>query len=260
MAFEAFLTQDRENSRPRKWRRFTYALSLSLHGAALLGAAAYSFWRVDELQPPSVAVRFLANYVPPPPPLPAPAPVAAAPKPAAPQPKTKPATLTQPTPTPATPAAPTEAEPVAQAAAEAPSNAGDGDPNATGPGDPAGVAGGESMAVAPAPAPPAPQPPEINLAPSTGTQLRTTDINDPRFRPTLPPALNRGGMVIAGLFKICVSPQGHVKGVSIMKSADPLVDELWSALIRTWEYRPYSVGGQAVAFCHAARIEVRAQS
>jgi hypothetical protein len=62
------------------------------------------------------------------------------------------------------------------------------------------------------------------------------------------------------MFRICVAPDGHVKAVSIMKSADPLVDQAWSDVIRTWEYRPYSVGGQTVSFCHAARIEVRAQS
>jgi hypothetical protein len=263
MAFEAFLKQDDALLRPRKWRRFTYALSLSLHGILLVVATAHSFWHVDELQPRTVAVHFLLAYAPPPPPPPA-APVAAAapspPKPAPPKPK--PDELVQPAPEPA-PAPEPEAATVASEAppeateAEAPA----GDPNGQPGGDVTGVAGGEPVAVAPVPPPPPSPPPiEVNLTPTLGTQLRTTDINDPRFRPRLPPALNRNGMVIAGMFRICVAPDGHVKGVSIMKSADPLVDQAWSDVIRTWEYRPYSVGGQTVPFCHAARIEVRAQS
>jgi hypothetical protein len=264
MAFEAFLKQDDVLTRPRKWRRFTYALSLSLHGILLLIATARSFWHVDELQPRTVAVHFMMAYSPPPPPPPpaaAPLVTAAALTPHKPAPpKPKPDELVQPKPE----AAP-EPEPTAAVASEATEAALDeapaGDPNGVAGGDVTGVAGGDPVAAAPAPPPPpAPPPVEINLTPTTGTQLRTTDINDPRFRPMLPPALNRNGMVVAGLFRICVAPDGHVKGVSIMKSADPLVDQAWSDVIRTWEYRPYSIGGQAVSFCHAARIEIRAHS
>jgi hypothetical protein len=263
MAFEAFLKQDDSLSRPRKWRRFTYVLSLSLHGILLAVATARSFWQVDELQPRSVAVHFLLAYAPPPPPPPPAAPavaVAAAPAPPKPAPpKPKPDELVQPAPEPVAPPEATEAAAVASEAPEADESE-PGDPGGLPGGDIAGVAGGDPVAAAPAPPPPAAPAVEINLTPSIGTQLRTTDINDPRFRPMLPPALNRNGMVVAGMFRICVAPDGHVKAVSIMKSADPLVDQVWTDVIRTWEYRPYSVGGQAVPFCHAARIEVRAHS
>jgi hypothetical protein len=264
MAFEAFLTQDQDRSRPRRWRRLTYALSLALHAGLLLGAVGHSFWRVDELQPRRVSVHFLLSPAPaPPPPLPAaPVPLAIPIARKAPAPRVRStAPLSQPPP-------PAAVEPVVAtepiAPAEPTADVPEGDLAATGPGDSAGVAGGDEGVIAaappPPPSPPVPPPAAINLAPQMGIQLRTTDLNDPRFRPTLPPALNRGGMVVVGLFRICVSPQGQVKDVSVLKSADPLVDQSWAAVIRTWEYRPYSVAGHAVAFCHAARIEVRAQS
>ena len=44
----------------------------------------------------------------------------------------------------------------------------------------------------------------------------------------------------------------------MIKSADNLVDDRWVALIRSWAYKPYSIEGRAVPFCHAMRIEARA--
>jgi hypothetical protein len=96
------------------------------------------------------------------------------------------------------------------------------------------------------------------LPPTIGSGQRLSDLNDPRYRPSLPPSLNRGGMVVWGLFRICVTTNGRVKDVKILKSADTLVDNSWSEVIARWEYRPYSIEGRPVPFCHAARIEVRA--
>jgi hypothetical protein len=119
------------------------------------------------------------------------------------------------------------------------------------------------VTTAAAPPPPATRPvveaPPIMLAPNVGSGQRLSDLNDPRFRPTLPPSLNRGGIVVWGLFRICVTATGRVKDVKVLKSADPQVDHGWSEIIQRWEYRPYSIEGRPVAFCHAARIEVRSQ-
>jgi hypothetical protein len=110
-------------------------------------------------------------------------------------------------------------------------------------------------------APPPPrheEPATILLPPNVGSGQRLSDLNDPRFRPGLPPQLNRAGMIVWGLFRICVAVDGHVDNVKIIKSADALVDDRWLAVIRSWQYRPYSIEGRAVPFCHAMRIEARA--
>jgi TonB family protein len=100
----------------------------------------------------------------------------------------------------------------------------------------------------------------VLLPPSIGTGQRLSDINDPQYSPRLPPALNRSGMIVWGMFRICVTTDGRVSDVRIVKSADALVDDGWMQTIRRWQYRPYSIEGRAVPFCHAMRIEARAAS
>lgn len=248
MAFEQFLTQKQDAKQSRRWRSVTYVASLLLHGAFFMGMLVRSFWHVEELRPPTVHVT-LASLRPPPPPPPPPAP---APKAAAPQ--VKPRVVVQRPNEIVQPAAPKESPP-AVAESESGEEGGEAD------GVEGGVEGG--MAAAPPPPPPAPAPKHVEplailLPPTVGLGQRLSDLSDPRYRPSLPPQLNRAGMIVWGLYKICVAVDGHVDNVKVLKSADQLVDDRWVALIRSWEYRPYSIEGRAVPFCHAMRIEARA--
>jgi len=249
VAFEQFLTQKQAASHSKRWRSVTYVVSLLLHGALFMGLLVRSVWHVDELQPPTVHVTMAALHPPPPPPPPAPAP-----QPEVPQKKAKLVARPSSTNRIVQPVAPKETPP---AVAEAATPAGTG-AEAGGVDD--GVVG--SMAT-PAPPPPPPPPPQhveplaILLPPAVGVGQRLTDINDPRYRPSLPPQLNRAGMIVWGLYRICVAADGRVENVKVLKSADQLVDDSWVALIQSWEYRPYSVQGRPVPFCHAMRIEAR---
>ncbi len=246
MAFEQFLTQKKDASRSKRWRSVTYSVSLLLHGVLLLGMVARSFWHVEELQPPAVHVTLAALHPPPPPPPPAPAPKAEAPE-------VKPKVAVRPRPAPqiVQPVAPTETPP-----AEATASNGEGEPG----GVEGGVAGGVATAAPPPPPPPPKrvEPVVILLPPNVGSGQRLSDLNDPRFRPSLPPQLKRAGMIVWGLYRICVAVDGHVDNVKVIKSADNLVDDRWVALIRSWAYKPYSIEGRAVPFCHPMRIEARA--
>jgi protein TonB len=123
-----------------------------------------------------------------------------------------------------------------------------------------GVAGGVLGRIDPTPPPPPPPAAPITVAPSVGASYRLTDLNDPRYRPALPSAMNRPGVSVWGVFRICVAASGNVTDVSVIKSADALVDNDWVAKMKTWRYRPYSVGGRPVAFCHPARIVVNVKS
>ena len=190
MAFEQFLTQKKDASRSKRWRSVTYSFSLLLHGALLLGMIARSFWHVEELQPPAVHVTLSALRPPPPPP-----PPAAAPKAEAPEVKPKVAVRPRPAPQIVQPVAPTETPP-----AEATASNGEGEPG----GVEGGVAGGVATAAPPPPPPPPKrvEPVAILLPPSVGSGQRLSDLNDPRFRPSLPPQLKRAGMIVWGLYKI----------------------------------------------------------
>jgi hypothetical protein len=252
MAFEQFLNQKEPPGGRNKWRAITYTFSLSLHGALLLGMLVRGFWHVEELEPKGVPVTMMALRVPPPPPAPPERKMAPKPKVAAVVPRRE-KVLVQPVVAREVPPAAKEEEPAEPS-----------DDTGVAGGQEGGVAGGVTNAtVAPPPPPPPARPqveaPPIMLAPNIGSGQRLSDLNDPRYRPTLPPTLNRGGIIIWGMFRICVTETGRVKDVKILKSADILVDNTWSEIIHRWEYRPYSIAGRPVPFCHAARIEVRSQ-
>jgi len=96
------------------------------------------------------------------------------------------------------------------------------------------------------------------LPPAVGKgQLISDMVRDPRYRPKLPPELNRDGMVVWGLFKLCVDDEGGVYEVTVLKSADRMVDNDWVAIMRTLKHRPYKIGGQPVPYCYPLRLEVR---
>jgi protein TonB len=237
MAFESFLTQDK--AKPKKWRRVTYTLSLAMHGALLIAGTIYSFWHVEEISPPSVTVTFLAAAPPPPPPPPPPKKKKTEVKPKVPteivQPK--PNQIYQPK---EKPPEPEEEDDGVEGGVEG--------------GVVGGVVGGTVGADLGNTGP-------VMVAPNVGTGQRKCDMqNDPQYKPGLPPALNRAGMVVWGLFKVCVTAQGAVDKVSMIKPADPLVNDTWMAKLKSCPYKPYSVNGRAVPFCHPVRLEVRSQN
>ena len=96
------------------------------------------------------------------------------------------------------------------------------------------------------------------VPPSVGKgQLLSDMVNDPRYKPQLPPALNKNGMVVWGTFKLCVDTAGDVFAVKILRSADPLVDADWVSVLRRLKHLPYTIAGQAVPYCYPLRLEVR---
>jgi protein TonB len=234
MAFENFINQDKKTP-ATTWRRVTYMFSLGLHAALLIVGAVYSFWHVEELSPPSVSVTFLAGAPPPPPPPPPPK-----------RKKTetkivKPTEIVQPKPNQIV--QPKEKPPE-------PEEEDDGVEGGVEGGVAGGTVGGEVGSTGNGP---------VMLPPNIGTGQRLTELRagDP-LTPALPPQLNRAGMTLWGLFKVCVSAQGTVSGVTIMKGADPLVDNEWIGKIKQWKYKPYTVSGRPVPFCSPVRVQVTA--
>jgi protein TonB len=239
--FEAFFNHRREEARPHVWLRLTVVGSLGLHGGLLVGAGAYAVWRVDEVPPPALAVTFAGGraLAPPPRPVERPEPARAKAKP----PKTdlpRIAALVQPQ----APRLPEEARLLEPAPAQ--------------PLPPdSGPAPGTAAVAAPARVLEA-QPVTVPVA--VGAGQRITDVGDPRFRPSLPGPLNRAGVMLWGLFEICVGTDGSVTAVKVLKTAAPEVDDEWARVIRTWRYRPYALEGRAVPFCHTMRLEVQGAS
>jgi hypothetical protein len=99
------------------------------------------------------------------------------------------------------------------------------------------------------------------LSPEAGEMLRLSDIQKAPHRPTLPPHLNRAGMVLWGLYKLCLGANGQVTKVTTMKRADDDgLDIAWAQVMRTWLHKPYLVDGVPTPVCYVRRLEVRAES
>jgi periplasmic protein TonB len=246
MPFEAFLTQNQ--TRPKRGRRITVGLSLALHAGLATWAVVYSFWHVDVLSPPTVTVTFLNNAPPPPPPPPPPKKKTTA--------QTKPVTvkdIVQP-----------KANDIVQPkkpVEETKEDDGEegGEEGGVAGGVVGGVIGGVAPAAPPAAPPPPPKPQDLApkfLAPNIASQQLLTDPRkDPRYRVALPPALATAGMRLWAMLKVCVSEEGNVSDVKIVKSMDATADSLLQAKIMTWRYKPVSIDGHAVRFCYNFRYE-----
>jgi protein TonB len=246
MAFEAVLSQ--EKLAPRKWRRATLTLSLILHVSALIVGVAYSFWRVDELPLPSVAVTLASGAPPPPPP---PPPAAARKKASTTTPKTKPV-VQQPKPdTLVQPKEQPKEEPKPQPAEEKSDKDEPGEVGGVAGGVAGGVKGGVTGGVvggvvgAPLPKNTAPKlvPAEILM------QQLIINPQDERYKVTLPPSLNRPGIRFKAVVMICISAQGTVTSVRVLRGADPAIDSQIPVVLKRWLYRPFMVNGHPEPAC-----------
>jgi periplasmic protein TonB len=238
MAFEAVLAHTRGHRRSQRWRRVTLTLSVGVHVAALAVGAAYSLWQVDELPLPAVTVTLSAGAPPPPPPPPAAR--RASTKPKVRPVETKPDTLVQ-------PREPKEA-PKPQ---PEPENTPEG---GVAGGVKGGVQGGVVGGVVGAPE----QGPRM-LAPQVAKGLLLIDPNDERYRVRLPPALERAGVTLSALLRICVSAQGAVTEVRILKGAGPAIDPQIPTVLGRWRYRPLLLDGRPTPFCTPLRYEITAR-
>lgn len=239
MAFDAVLTAGATT--PRRWRRITVAVSVVLHAALLAVGVGNSLWRVDELPLPSVAVTLTGGAPPPPPP-----PPPAAKKKSTPRvrPKTVETPLSQPRENKETKPEPKEEKEAPEEKAEEGGVEG---------GVAGGVKGGVVGGVVGAPLGPA------NLTASIARAQLLIDPNTEPYKVTLPPALARGGGAFSAVVRVCVSAQGAVTDVKVLRGADPAIDPQIPVVLGRWRYRPYQEGGRPRPFCYLLRYEITAR-
>lgn len=259
MAFEAFLTQ--HQAQPKTRRRITYVVSLVVHGILLVIGVVYSFWHVEELSPPTVRVTFMAAAPPPPPP-PPPAAAGGAPKKTPVKPKITPTpTLVQPKPGALT--QPIEKKKVEEKKVE------DDDDEPPGGivggkkggviggvvggtvggtigGTPGGVIGGTVGGE--------PQAPEPRmLPPARGAGQRFPGEPEPDF----PAMLRKPGVEYVAMAKICVNARGTVDSVTLIRKANPVLDNNVVTTVKKWRYRPQMANNTPVPFCYVAQFEFK---
>lgn len=241
MAFEAILDQARgaPTVRPTRRRRIMLTVSLSAHAAALMVGVAWSFWQVDELPLPQVAVT-LAGAPPPPPPPPPAAHSGAKTKPKV-KPTPKVEALVQPQEHP-------KEQPKQEKEEEESAQAGGVEGGVKG-GVQGGVVGGVLGA-------PVQNTGPRMLAPQIGKGLLLIDPNEEQYRVKLPPALQRSGTVLTAVVRVCVSASGTVTDVKILRGAGPAIDPQIPSVLARWRYRPFTLNGQPTPFCYPLRYEI----
>ncbi len=247
-----------------------FVAAFVLHATLIAGGVAYSYWHVDELTPPTLRVTFISAAPPPPPPPPPPAGGGGVKKKLALKPKVveapivvpKPTELVQPRETPA----PVKKKTFRQHEDEEDE---DDEPAGVKGGVKGGVAGGTiggtiggeiggvkggtlggvvgSTGAAPVSGAPKFLPPQMG-----GNQKISGD--DPPF----PAALNHGGIEYVVQAKICVSREGGVESVTVLKHADALLDDNVVQTVKNkWRFRPLTANGSAVPFCYFGRFEFK---
>jgi periplasmic protein TonB len=246
MAFEAILQQ--HQAKPKRWRRTTLIVSVALHVAALTAALVHSVWQVEEMPMPSLQVTLTAA-VPPPPPPPAGRKAASDPRPKTRPVEPKPHDLVIPKDTP-------KDQPKPESAAESATDVGQVDGQVGGQvgGVPGGVVGGV-LGAPPPPPPPKPSGPKIVSA-SVGRGQLLIDPNAERYRVKLPLVLARSGETYTALMRLCVSADGGVTSVQVLKGAGAALDGQFPSVMGRWRYRPLIVDGVPTPFCYLLRYEV----
>jgi TonB family protein len=97
----------------------------------------------------------------------------------------------------------------------------------------------------------------VMLSPAQGSGYLAIDPSIDPYKPHLPLKLPPGRHEWA-LLKVCVSAQGTVTDVKILKPANmPGADAAMQKAVLFWRYRPYLRDGKAVPFCLPVRLEVR---
>jgi hypothetical protein len=220
MAFEGVLAAER--SVPRRWLRLMVAISLGIHVAALTVGVAYSFWKIDEVPMPAVAVTLVGGAPPAAPPPPAKRRTPPKPRPQL----DKPRQLVQPT-----------------EQTQKPKDDDGRDDGVEG-----GVSGGDGSAIPSAS-------PKVLQAQNARALLLINPNVDP-YVVRLPPALARANATFSADVYICVSAEGHVTSVRLMRGADPAIDAQIPTVLGRWRYRPYVIDGKPVPFCWPLRYQI----
>jgi protein TonB len=227
--FEGLLA--RKDRQPTLRKRATLALSVVLHAVALVVAISYSFWHVDELSAPALAVTLRLAVPPPPPPPPPPRRSSSTRS----QTQTKPEVLTRPKePT-------TRPEPKAQTKED---EKDDGEAQGEAGGVQGGVVGGVVGGVLPAEQ----TGPKI-LPPQVARGLLLIDPSAEQYRVKVPRVMESVSFNFVARLRVCVSEQGSVTQVQVLKGGDPAIDPQFPTVISRWRYRPYMADGRAVPWC-----------
>jgi periplasmic protein TonB len=216
--------------------------AVALHVILFVSMWVKTIWQLDQLDKPKSTIDLAV--APPPPPPPPPPPGGAKPHDQQITPKKKTVKdIVQPI--------KMEKQEVAQASDDK------GDPNGEVGGEEGGVAGGVVGGVVGAPPPPPPPPPPAppqNIAPTMLEGQRISGEKQIAPDDVTKTEIQRSGKdKVVGSFKICITVEGGVSNVTMLKSTGfgAYDTKIQGKMRGEWRYKPYNVNGKNVPVCTA---------
>ena len=208
-------------------------VSIALHAMALTALVIIPLLYVtDQLPQVPDMMAFITAPLAPPPPPPAPAP------------RTPSTIVAKPVPTSGHFAAPVEA-PARIEAEPISSGVGEGVPGGVESGVPGGVIGGIVAGVSEPPPPPPPPAPRAPVR--IGGELQAPRLLR-RVEPDYPAIASMAAIQGVVILETVVNEKGMVEGVTVLRSAHPVLDHAAIAAVKQWQYSPLLLDGVPAPF------------
>jgi protein TonB len=230
-----------QHRKPPPWAGPVLAGAIALHVVLFTVMWVKTIWQLDQLDKPKTTIDLAV--APPPPPPPPPPPGGAKPHEQQITPKKiKVKDIVQ---------------PVKIEKQEATVVEDKGDPNGEVGGEEGGVAGGVVGGVVGAPPPPPPPPPPAapqNVAPTMLEASRIAGEKNIIPDDVTKTEIQRSGKdKVVGSFKICLTVEGSVQNVTMLKSTgfSAYDSKIQGKMRGEWRYKPFNVNGKAVPVCTA---------
>jgi TonB family protein len=93
------------------------------------------------------------------------------------------------------------------------------------------------------------------VSPKVGRARLAVNISADPYRVRLPPVF---ATALETLVKICVTTSGTVSSVSVVRSADPALDQRLMSTIPRWRYTPLLEDTRAIPFCYTVNLRFEA--
>ncbi|HWA75302.1 MAG TPA: protein kinase [Polyangiaceae bacterium] len=93
------------------------------------------------------------------------------------------------------------------------------------------------------------------VSPKVGHARLAVNISADPYRVRLPPVF---ATALETLVKICVTTSGTVSSVSVVRSADPALDQRLMSTIPRWRYTPLLEDTRAIPFCYTVNLRFEA--
>jgi hypothetical protein len=100
---------------------------------------------------------------------------------------------------------------------------------------------------------------QLFIAADEAWKLLAVDVQQGPAALTVPYVMRRSGNYLWAAFRICADPRGVPSTVTLLKSADKLVDADWLRAVHRWRFNPVLRDGAPRGFCSDVPVGARVE-